>query len=173
MRFPARFEHGKYDLYNDLYRELLIFRCHFEQDFLLRNLVSEHATDIGNYLNEPDQVWRISEKKHDSSPKNVYFFENVKKKSGFRKVFGFSKIFDIFRTPQNRSIVVRFQFSALCDQISDRGTKNRALVPGVSITMFIRLSVMFQCRFVWYLWEWSLTTHCWCEQFSSQGSDEN
>ena len=90
------------------------------------------------------------QKKHDSSPKNVDFFENFKKNQDFGKYLDFSKIFEIFRTPQNRSnvIVVRFQFSALCDQISDRGTKNRALVPSVSITMFIRLSVMFQCRFV-------------------------
>ena len=89
------------------------------------------------------------QKKHDSSPKNVDFFENFNKKNqDFEKYLDFSKIFEIFRTPQNRSIVVRFQFSALCDQISDRGTKNRALVPSVSITMFIRLSVMFQCRFV-------------------------
>ena len=88
------------------------------------------------------------QKKHDSSPKNVDFFENFKKKQDFENYFDFSKIFENFRTPQNRSIVVRFQFSALCDQISDRGTKNRALVPSVSITMFIRLSVMFQCRFV-------------------------
>ena len=67
------------------------------------------------------------QKKHDSSPKNVDFFENFKKKQDFEKYFDFSKIFENFRTPQNRSIVVRFQFSALWDQIPDRGTKNRAL----------------------------------------------
>ena len=89
---------------------------------------SEHATDVGNYLNEHDQVWRISEKTRFES-KKCWLFRKFQKKQDFENYFDFSKNFENFRTPQNRSIVVRFQFSALWDQISDRGTKNKALPP--------------------------------------------
>ena len=37
---------------------------------------SEHATDIGNYLNEPDQVGRISEKSRFEFKKYRFFSKN-------------------------------------------------------------------------------------------------
>ena len=56
--------------------------------------------------------------------KMLTFSKISKKNQDFEKYFFyFLKFFEIFRTPQNRSIVVRFQISALWDQISDRGTK--------------------------------------------------
>ena len=53
---------------------------------------SEHATDIGTTSTSPIKCAEF-QKKHDSSPKNVDFFENFKKKPGFRKLFGFFENF--------------------------------------------------------------------------------
>jgi hypothetical protein len=90
----------------------------------------EHGTDIGNYLNEHDQVGRISEKSWFEFKKYRFFFSKNSFFSDFENYFDFSKFFEIFRTSQNRFAVVRFQFSALWDQISDRArNKNRVLTP--------------------------------------------
>ena len=77
--------------------------------------------------------WEEFQKNHDSSSKNVVFFEKFKISKISKIIWIFSKIFENFRTPQNRFIVVGFQLTIFCTLGSNlwsrRGTKNRALTP--------------------------------------------
>ena len=77
--------------------------------------------------------WEEFQKNHDSSSKNIVFFEKFKIFKISKIIWIFSKIFEIFRTPQNRFIVVGFQLTIFCTLGSNlwsrRGTKNRALTP--------------------------------------------
>ena len=77
----------------------------------------EHETDISNYLNEHDQVGRISEKSRFEFKK--IFFEKFKIFKISKCIWIFSNIFENFRTRQNRFIVVGFQLTIFCTLASN------------------------------------------------------
>ena len=113
---------------------------------LLKTIFFQNLKNIGIFKNKKTEIFWT--RKFEFKKSVIIFLEKYltfKKSQNFQKLFrkkSCAKIltskniyflsvknFEIFRRPQNRSIVVRFQFSALWDQISDRRTKNIAVTP--------------------------------------------